>query len=591
MSGTMSETTGPTPVSRFTWSGLARRLPIVALLMAIGTGLGFLGAHQQPPTYSATATVLVEPADGNPYAPGTRGQSLANLGTEAKLVSSDAVAQVARTALRSRASVAALVGKLAVTNPPNSQVLEVSFTDTSPTAARSGANAFANAYLVMRGRRASQSVQAQIDNLTKARAANQSALQRNVAALAKTDPGSPARELAEQRVQAATTEASKLESQLSDLRLFHGDPGQVLSPATIPTGAANVPGWLLPVAGAALGLLIGLVIAIWRSLNDRTLRTVDDVRALGYPVLSTIATAGNEHPEVLLRDAEALLPEGARLLRSVLGVATPSGGAVLLVPAGAPESHTTTPLALAAALARSDQSVTLVDADGELSRSVRLAGIDGLTDVLAETVQPAEVVKEYQPGLQLVSIGSQLDSTVDKLASPQLRDFFDLLAPGSRWILVAGPIASAPETLPLADLCTDVILLASLRQTTSVELQHAAEAVSRSGARLVGVVVDSPPQQGWLHRSRRAEAAVPNTALELPAEPAPVAGAQHAARSKVNEKATTKATAGATAKAGEKDPEEVGQSISRPTPWFQQTGGDEGESSTDTDYAASRRTV
>jgi MinD-like ATPase involved in chromosome partitioning or flagellar assembly len=344
-------------------------------------------------------------------------------------------------------------------------------------------------------------VQAQINNLTKARTANQSALQRNVAALAKTTTGSPARALAEQRVQAATTEASKLESQISDLRLFQGDPGQVLSPATVPTGAAGLPGWIMPAAGAALGLLLGLVFAIWRSLNDRTLRTADDVKALGYPVLSTVTTTAAEHPELLLSDVAAELPEGARLLRSVLGVTSPDGGAVLLVPAGAVESHTTTPLVLAAALARADQSVTLVDTDGELTRVAQLTSIKGLSEVLSDGAQAYEVAREYQPGLRFVPVGIQHSGSVDKLASPQMRTFLDMLVPGSRWLLVAGPIASAPETLTLADLCTDVVILVSLGRTTSAELQHAAEAVTRGGAKLAGIVLDSPEEHGLFHRS------------------------------------------------------------------------------------------
>jgi succinoglycan biosynthesis transport protein ExoP len=501
----MTETTGPAPGSRFTWSGLARRLPIVALLLVVGTGLGFLGARQQPATYTATATVLVEPADGNPYAPGTRGQNLANLGTEAQLVSSDAVAQIAKTTLRSNASVAALVEQLTVSTPPNSQVLEVSYADITPVAARNGANAFANAYLVARERRAAQSVQVQINNLTKARAANQSALTRNVTALAKTQAGTPARVLAEQRVTTATQEATKLESQLSDLRLYQGDPGQVLSPATVPTGAAGLPNWILPAAGAALGLLLGLVFAIWRSLNDRALRTVDDVKALGYPVLSTVTTTAGVKPEALLVDAAAELPEGARLLRSVLGVSSPDGGAVLLVQAGSVESHTSTPLVLAAALARADQAVTLVDTDGELTQAARLTEVDGVAEVLNDLAEPAGVAKEYQPNLRFVPVGAGHSGSVDKLASPQMRVFLDELIADSRWLLVAGPIASAPETLTLADLCTDVVILVSLRQTTSADLQHAADAVTRGGAKLVGVVVDTP-------RRRRNKARTEETA-------------------------------------------------------------------------------
>ena len=516
-----AETSQQMLASRFSWIGLVRRLPIVALLLVIGAGLGYLASTQQPATYTATATVLVQPAAGNPYAPGDRGQNLANLGTEAQLVSSDAVAQLAKTALRSNASVAALVEQLSVTNPPNSQVIEVGYSDITPVAARNGANAFANAYLVARERRAAQSVQAQINNLTNALKANQSALQRNVNALSKTAAGTPARALAQQRVDAATAEASKLESQISDLRLFQGDPGQVLSPATVPTGAAGLPGWIMPVAGAGLGLLLGLVFAIWRSLNDRKLRTPDDVKALGYPVLSTVTTTTVTRPELLLSDVNAELPDGARLLRSVLGVTSPDGGAVLLVPASAVESHTTTPLVLAAALARADQSVTLVDTDGELTEATQLTKLKGLAEVLMDGAQPYEVAKEYQPGLRFVAAGVRHTGSVDKLSSPQMRGFLDMLIPGCRWLLVAGPLASAPETLTLADLCTDVVILVSLGHTTTVELQRAAEAVTRGGARLAGIVLDTPEKQGLLHRSKHTEPAETSVAAQVATPVAP----------------------------------------------------------------------
>lgn len=592
MSSAMSETTGPAPGSRFTWSGLARRLPIVAVLLLVGTGLGLLGARQQPATYTATATVLVEPADGNPYAPGTRGQNLANLGTEAQLVSSDAVAKIAKSSLRSSASVAALVEQLSVTTPPNSQVLEVAYTDITPVAASNGANAFATAYLVARERRAAESVQAQIDNLVKAQTANQSALQRAVTALSKTRIDTPARTLAEQRVQAATTEATRLETQISDLRLFQGDPGQVLSPAIPPTGAAGLPGWILPVAGAALGLLLGLVIAIWLSLNDRRLRTVDDVKALGFPLLSTVTTTAGDHPEALLIDPGAELPEGARLLRSVLGVASPDGGAILLVPAGAAKSHTTTPLVLAAALARADQTVTLVDTDGELSRAAQLTDVDGLAEILGAKAEPADVVREHQPNLRFVPAGPGHRDSVDKLASPQMREFLDSLAADSRWRLIAGPVASAPETLTLADLCTDVIILVSLRKTTAAELQYAAEAVTRAGATLVGVVVDVPGKQGRAHRTEAAGSVHPVTAgasaaavEETPRHQdfGPLPRAEEDETQEIPKIGT--AADDSSAPADRPDNEQV----PAPAPWFPEH--DDTDRDDETDFAGSRRTM
>jgi len=68
-----------------------------------------------------------------------------------------------------------------------------------------------------------------------------------------------------------------------------------------------------------------------------------------------------------------------------------------------------------------------------------------------------------------------------------------------------------------------VVILVSLGHTTTVELQRAAESVTRGGARLAGIVLDTPEKQGLLHRSKHTETAVPETPVAAPvAAPKPI---------------------------------------------------------------------
>jgi hypothetical protein len=66
-----------------------------------------------------------------------------------------------------------------------------------------------------------------------------------------------------------------------------------------------------------------------------------------------------------------------------------------------------------------------------------------------------------------------------------------------------------------------VVILVSLGHTTTVELQEAAEAVTRGGAKLAGIVLDTPQKHG-LRRSKQHETTVDEAEVPVPATPEPV---------------------------------------------------------------------
>lgn len=487
---------------RLSGAAVARLLPLILVLGAIGYGLGALASSQRPVEYAATTTVLVNPLDGNPYSTGAVGQNLANLSTEIELISSDPVVRLAWPAVRTPADASALVEHLTVNNPPNSQVLEITFSDPDPARAKAGADAFANGYLTFRERRSAQSVQAQIDALQKSIAVNELTLRRSTEALNKAKAGTPARALAQQKVSATAAEISRLESRVSDLRLFKGDGGQVLSPAEVPTEPTGLPGWVTRVGGAVAGLLIGLLLALWRVASDRRLRSADDVRRGGLPALATVNPVARGEVATLLRDPDAKLPDGARLLRSILTVSMPIAGRLLVVPADEITARSATPLALAVALVRADRAVTLVDATGgPLSLQIGDTQTAGLSDALLAGMPAQEATVEPQPGLSFMTAGTAAEAASDKLSSPRMKDLIGRLGSTTPWLIIAGPVATSPETLSMAELCDGVVITATRRRTTHADLQRAVEAVTAGGANLVGIALDQAPAP---HRRTRA---------------------------------------------------------------------------------------
>jgi capsular polysaccharide biosynthesis protein/Mrp family chromosome partitioning ATPase len=500
------------------WAEVLRRWPVVLLAVLLCSVAGVAVGLRQGNTYTSTTTLIVNPLDGSPFSPGERGQNLANLRTEAQLIASDSVAEIARRSLRTTAGTSTLAGHVSVVNPANTQVLEVSFADSTPDSARAGSQAFADAYLTFRERRAADTAQARIDRLETAITTNEAVLGRATAALAGTRAGTPANALALQKVQAATDELSKLENQVGDLRLFPTDPGQVLSPATAPAAPSGLPMWAYPAGGAVLGLLLGVAWAAVLAVRDDRLRDADDIEERGFPVLGTVAvpppTPG------LLADPAAPLPDDVRVLRTVLAATAPRPCALVL--AGmSPGAADTTWLSLAAALARAGSRVTLVDAGG--GSLTRLAGEEdgrqGLSDVLAGDTDPVLALRRPQPRLTFLTAGSRPADASDLLLSPRARDLVAELTNTADWVLLAATEAGNPDALGLAGVAGRVVLAVVPGATTASQLGRTAAEIVRCGAELVGVVVLEPARRRTAERPPERAAIAPAPTAALPAEP------------------------------------------------------------------------
>ena len=141
-------------------------LAVVIMFLVLGAAASALYFATAPVTYTSTASVLVNPSNGNPYAAtpsSVRQEELTSLETEAQVASSvEVLAQVAEDL---SISVDELKADVLVAVPPNTQVLQISFTAADPDVAQRVTNAVATAYLANRDRRADEVNQTRIDHL------------------------------------------------------------------------------------------------------------------------------------------------------------------------------------------------------------------------------------------------------------------------------------------------------------------------------------------------------------------------------------------------------------------------------------------
>jgi capsular exopolysaccharide synthesis family protein len=255
---------------------------------------------------------------------------------------------------------------------------------------------------------------------------------------------------------------------------------------------------------AMLGGIIGLGIALLLELRDQTLRSEDDLIAVGAtPVLGTIPYDRLVESAPLLVEASrhSNFAEAFRQLRTNLQfVDVEHRVQVLVVTSSVPgEGKSVTCSNLALSLAAAGRQVLLIEADLRLPRISHYFGIDrtvGLTDVLIGRAALDEVVRPI-PGTSLTVLPSGhappnpselLGSDAMRSVLAELRTRFDII------------VVDTPPLLPVADgavaaaWADGVVLLVRTAKTPRQQVTLSLRSLSSVGARLVGAVMTMAPQ-------------------------------------------------------------------------------------------------
>ncbi|MFC4587246.1 hypothetical protein ACFO8L_14220 [Sphaerisporangium corydalis] len=299
-------------------SMLLRRRVVLTIFLIAGVCCGGAALATTPPTYVATAELLVSPTGAQDQTNQTtqRQREPLNLDTEAQIARSAVVAIRAARTLKA-ADADALRARVTVTVPPNSAVLAVSYASRDPVSAAAGAQAFAKAYLANREATATRALDAQLKVLSGKLREVGAALAKTAAGLPRLADGSAARTIAVQRQNLQTRQVYNLTVKYDALKTVTVFPGSIISDARSPTSPAQPNPPLYLGSGLFLGLLAGAGAAMARDRLDTRLRTAADVERLsGLPVLCEGENA-RELRELAMAVARHLRDGGELLVRGV----------------------------------------------------------------------------------------------------------------------------------------------------------------------------------------------------------------------------------------------------------------------------------
>jgi Mrp family chromosome partitioning ATPase len=475
--------------------GLLRRQWLTVLLcLLLGVGAALAYVQWAPKEYRSQTSVLVTPTTADAA---TERSAEINLDTEAQLVTStETVADAGALLAEEGVTLDDLPGRLNVSVPPNTEILDITFIGDTAEQAQLGARAFAQAYLDQRQDTAEAALQAEYDALQTRYDAVKALLDEAVRAGQSLAADSTEAARNERQVQALNDQLANIISSQNRIQAESPSPGRVVTEAPLPRSPSSPDLFIALGAGILLGLVAGIGVAALRHRADDVVRTPEDLyRRTGVPVTSVLSTRLHDGEVTILQPLSADGRGYARLRNLVTTSLEESNRRVVLV-AGVRRGGGPVAANLAASLARAGEDVVLVCADvfGDTAAALLpgAAPSAGLAEVLAGE-QPVESVLRRLPGIQglrILTPGLDVDRADALLQTRSPRKLVDRLLESASYVVVeASATTDSPDAQTLANVAELAVLVVESGATRSREVVDACAQLESMGTPVLGAVV------------------------------------------------------------------------------------------------------
>jgi capsular exopolysaccharide synthesis family protein len=279
-----------------------------------------------------------------------------------------------------------------------------------------------------------------------------------------------------------------------------------IEPASVPRSPIRPRPLQNTALAAAVGLMLAAGIAFLVEYLDDTLKTPEDVeRLLGLPVLGFIAQMPYKRKEAeqvfVARQPRSPVSEAFRSLRTNLEFSAVERPicTILVTSAGPSEGKTTVAANLAAIFSQAKKHVVLLDADMRRPRIHRMFGManrSGLSDLFLGQDRPRNIGRGRQdlPNLVVVTSGGTPPNPAELLGSAKMDQILSEFHKHVDVVIIDTPPSLVADAQILAGKVDAVLLVIQPGKTHAAAARACLETLQRSGARIVGVVLNRIPR-------------------------------------------------------------------------------------------------
>ncbi|GAA5503395.1 hypothetical protein Dxin01_03152 [Deinococcus xinjiangensis] len=508
------------------WRGIRRRLPwILGSAALVGAGT-YLWSKQQPTVYSASAYLISSNGNGAGNSPLDGGIVRASPlpdGAIPQALQSTQVMEPLLRSLRAEPSIP-LQERERLISDLTKEMRAQKMKTISLTSRLEQYNSGSGIYTISAKARTAEAA-AKLANLTsrnlltwdKGRALEN--LNRAEAGfraqLAQTEQQIAARPASANDIERQTLLAKRASvlGSLSNILVLKNSVAGVLSPlsdAVVPLQPDSPKPLRNAVLAGLLTLLLGGGIAALRTLLDRTIRSEDDVLALGLPTLTSIPRLRQRDVVMqgIVRAArqaglyEAIGFLRVNLLGSLKGVQHP---VVMLTSTAPGEGKSSLTAALADGFASSGQRVLIIDADlrrgtqeavwqkfNETGQWRQLTGSGGARTTREALLNPDNVqVLQVEENVDMLPAGQSLHDSLSIVNQANFDRAFGLWKQQYDLVIIdSAPLLALADGLMIGKHVDGVVMVAEFGRTDLNAVKSALRRAERGGLKILGIVIN-----------------------------------------------------------------------------------------------------
>jgi capsular exopolysaccharide synthesis family protein len=272
----------------------------------------------------------------------------------------------------------------------------------------------------------------------------------------------------------------------------------VVEPANLPTRPTGTSKYVIILLAGLVGFSLGSGAAYVLEFLDRTIKTTTDVEAIfNLPVIGYISEISDNGSRAtyVSNKPDSVLAENFRLLWSNIEFFRISNPikTILITSPSQGNGKTTVASNLALSISQEGQDVILVDADlrrPAVHRSLKMTKAPGLCDVISNKVDIKSVVRKWnlEENLNVITAGMQPSNITEVVGSNRIAGVLSELKKQHELIIIDAPPLIVADSYNLASKVDGIVIVIEPGQTTDEQARAMKEQLARANATIVGFV-------------------------------------------------------------------------------------------------------